>query len=61
LIADLPDEVATTVVRVAAEKRRPRMTPEELVGVLAKAGVPAFAERVRSRIVEAGIGEPDVM
>lgn len=50
LFEELPDEVTGTVVRMAAEKRRPPKTPEDLVGVLNKAGVPEFAERLRLRV-----------
>ena len=50
-----PDEVTATVVRLAGEKRRPPLTPADLVGVLAKAGVPAFAERLVIRLGDIGI------
>jgi predicted nucleic acid-binding protein len=50
LFEELPDEVTGTVVRMAAEKRRPPRTPEDLAGVLNKAGVPGFAERLRLRL-----------
>jgi hypothetical protein len=46
LLDELPDEVAQVVERLAAEKRRPPMTPADLLQRLAKAGVTRFAERV---------------
>jgi predicted nucleic acid-binding protein len=49
-----PHEVMATVARLAGEKRRPLLTPEDLIGLLAKAGVPDFAERLRARL-----GQPD--
>jgi predicted nucleic acid-binding protein len=48
LLTELTEEVTATVVRLAAEKRRPPLTPEDLVNALGKAGVPVFAERLRS-------------
>jgi predicted nucleic acid-binding protein len=54
-----PDEVLGTVVRLAGEKRRPPMTPTELASLLAKAGVPAFAERLQTRWADqGGEGQP---
>ena len=50
LLSEFPDEVTATVVRLAAEKRRPPLTVGDLVGVLAKAGVSTFAERLSSII-----------
>ncbi|WP_435108767.1 PIN domain-containing protein [Nocardiopsis synnemataformans] len=50
LLDELSHEIATTVVRLAGEKRRPPMTPEELLDNLAKAGVPDFAERLGARL-----------
>lgn len=52
LIHELPNEVVATVVRLAAEKRRPPKTPSDLANDLAKAGVPAFAERLRAVLDE---------
>jgi predicted nucleic acid-binding protein len=43
-----PDEVLSTVVRLAGEKRRPPMTPADLANLLTKSGVPAFAERLQA-------------
>ena len=48
-----PQEVTATVVRLAGEKRRPPLSPEDLVGLLAKAGAPDFAERLRARLGQA--------
>lgn len=50
LFEELPEEITRTVVRMAAEKRRPPQTPEDLAGVLNKAGAPEFAERLRLRV-----------
>lgn len=47
LLGELPQEVATTVIRLASEKRRPPKTPADLANDLAKAGVPSFADRLR--------------
>ncbi|MEU6241087.1 hypothetical protein [Streptomyces sp. NPDC047024] len=43
LYGDLPDEVADTVVRLAAEKRNPPVTTVDAIARLAKAGLPTFA------------------
>lgn len=45
-----PDEVLATVVRLAGEKRRPPMAPADLIDLLAKAGVPTFADRLRAQL-----------
>ncbi len=50
LFSEVPDEVVATVVRLAEEKRRPPLTPYDLVGMFAKVGVPIFADRVRERL-----------
>lgn len=42
-----PDQVRETLKRMAAGKRRPPLTPLELVAGLERAGVPAFAQRLR--------------
>jgi hypothetical protein len=47
LLAEVPDEVVATTVRLAGEKRRPPMTPFDLIESLAKAGVPTFAAALR--------------
>lgn len=47
LLRSWPEEVAAVVVRLASEKRRPRVTPLDLVEFLAKAGATEFAERLR--------------
>ncbi|MFD8145774.1 PIN domain-containing protein [Streptomyces sp. NPDC059708] len=43
---EVPDEVAATLARLAAEKRNPPMTRHDLLARLAKAGVTRFAERL---------------
>ena len=53
LYEELPDEVLVTISRLAASKRRPPMTPVELVNALDRAGVKEFASRVRSRLTGA--------
>lgn len=45
-----PHEVTATVVRLAGEKRRPPLTPTDFIELLAKAGAPDFAERLRARL-----------
>lgn len=50
LLDEIPDEIVATVVRLAAEKSRPSRTPTDLTATFAKAGVPQFAERLRSRV-----------
>ena len=47
-----PDEVLDTAVRLAGEKRRPPMTPVDLTSLLAKAGVPAFAQRLQTMLAD---------
>lgn len=47
-----PGEVTNTLRRMAAEKRRPPMTTGDLTGALARAGVPAFAQRARQLLGE---------
>jgi predicted nucleic acid-binding protein len=54
LLAEVPDEVVATVVRLAGEKRRPPMTVLDLIENLATAGVPAFAAALRKRLVASG-------
>jgi predicted nucleic acid-binding protein len=54
LVDDVPDEVAATVVRLAGEKQRPRMSTLELVDALEKAGVPRFAGTLRERLSDEG-------
>jgi predicted nucleic acid-binding protein len=50
LIVDVPHEVLETVVRVAAQKRRPPLTPFDLSDSLGKAGVRNFAARLRDHL-----------
>jgi predicted nucleic acid-binding protein len=50
LLAASPDEVVTTVVRLADQKHRPPMTATELAAMLAKAGVPTFAAILRQHL-----------
>jgi len=47
LLAESCEEVLATVDRLAAEKRRPPMTTDDLLGRLEKAGVSQFAARAR--------------
>ena len=48
LTHEVPDEVAATVVRLAAEKQRPPKTPADLLDSLQHAGVPSFRRRCGS-------------
>ncbi|TDU03704.1 putative nucleic acid-binding protein [Streptomyces sp. 846.5] len=47
LLDQQPDEVLTTLQRMAAGKRRPPMTAMDVTDALYRAGVPAFAHRAR--------------
>ena len=46
LLADQPDETVATIVRMAAEKRRPPRSPGELLEALRGAGLHSFPDRV---------------
>ena len=46
LLVGYPDEIVTTVIRMAAEKTRPPRTPSELLTALRAAGIPRFPDRV---------------
>jgi hypothetical protein len=48
LYEDFPGEVLATIAKLAASKRRPPMTPVDLVHALDRAGVKEFASLVRS-------------
>jgi len=50
LLEQVPDEVLTTIGRMAARKRRPPMSPLDIVNALERARVPAFAHRVRQML-----------
>ncbi|MBK9179795.1 MAG: PIN domain-containing protein [Acidimicrobiales bacterium] len=52
VVGELPDEVADTLIRLAAEKTRPTKTPHDLLDDLEHAGVPRFAGLVR-RLLQA--------
>jgi hypothetical protein len=52
LAAEVPDEIADTIVGLAGEKRRPPKTPQDLLDDLASAGVPGFADKVRAMLTE---------
>jgi predicted nucleic acid-binding protein len=47
---EFPEEVLATITRLAASKRRPPMTPVELVDALDRAGVNEFISLVRSHL-----------
>lgn len=49
LLEEFPDEVIDTVTRLAGSKRRPPLTPSDLVNALERAGVGRFASKVRER------------
>jgi predicted nucleic acid-binding protein len=53
LAAESPDEVAMTISRLAAEKRRPPKSAEELLNDLERAGIPRFAAAMRTHLKEA--------
>jgi hypothetical protein len=48
LYEEFPAEVLATITRVAAGKRRPPLTPNDIVDALDRAGVNEFASRVRA-------------
>lgn len=50
LIVEFPHQVVDTVVRLAAEKRRPPLTPSDIADRVAKAGAPNFAIRVKDHL-----------
>jgi hypothetical protein len=50
LYEEFPDEVLATITRLGTSKRRPPMTPVELVNALDRAGVNEFASLVRSHL-----------
>jgi predicted nucleic acid-binding protein len=52
LLDSWPDEVLDSVVRLAGEKRRPPMTPVDLTDSFAKAGAPAFAQRLQVMLAD---------
>jgi hypothetical protein len=54
LADELPEEVGDTIVRLAAEKRRPSKSPHDLLDDLERAGVPRFADRMRDLLAERG-------
>jgi hypothetical protein len=47
---EFPEELLATITRLAASKRRPPMTPVELVNALDRAGVSQFASLARSHL-----------
>jgi hypothetical protein len=53
LYEEFPDEVHATIARLAASKRRPPMTPVDLVDALDRAGVKEFTSLVRSHLTRA--------
>ena len=53
LYEKFPDEVLATITRLAGSKRRPPMTPVELVKALDRAGVDEFASLVRPHLTRA--------
>lgn len=50
LWTEIPHHIAETVVRLAAEKRRPPMSAADLADRLAAAGVPGFAVQLKTRL-----------
>lgn len=50
LLGHRPTAVVETIRRVAAEKRRPHLTPCDIAGRLAHAGAPTFAGRLARRL-----------
>jgi len=50
LYAEFPAEVLGTLTRLAAGKRRPPMTPSDVIDALEAAGAAEFASRIRPRL-----------
>jgi hypothetical protein len=50
LYEEFRDEVLATITRLAASKRRPPMTPVELVDAIDRAGVTEFTSLVRTHL-----------
>ncbi len=59
LCSEFEDEVTSTVVRLAGEKRHPPMSMADLLGYLERAGVERFAARVRSTVSRIPISDPE--
>ena len=54
-----PAEVVATIVRLVEEKRRPPLSLIDFFGILAKAGVPIFAERLHVVLNSPGVEKRD--
>jgi predicted nucleic acid-binding protein len=54
LFEDLPSEVTGAVLRIAGQRTRPPMTPDELLVALRGAGLVSFPDRVERRLRAAG-------
>jgi predicted nucleic acid-binding protein len=52
LLEQSQDEVLATIRRIASRKRRPPMSPLDVVAALERARVPAFAHRVRQLLTD---------
>jgi predicted nucleic acid-binding protein len=50
LFDEQPDEVVTTIVRIAGEKSRPPMTPLEVLAALRRAGLTQFSASLKHRL-----------
>jgi predicted nucleic acid-binding protein len=50
LYEEFPEEVVDVIVRIAVGKRRPPMTPTDVIDALDNAGVCRFAARIRSNL-----------
>lgn len=50
LLGEIPDEIVATVERLAASKRRPPMSVEDLATALEKAGVHCFADALSAEL-----------
>ncbi|WP_239309895.1 PIN domain-containing protein [Frankia sp. Cj3] len=59
LCTEFENEVTSTVVRLAGEKRHPPMSTADLLGYLERAGVERFAARVRSTLSRIPIPDPE--
>jgi predicted nucleic acid-binding protein len=56
LLADLPDQVTSTIERIAAEKRKPTRTTANILDALHNAGLKSFSQRARQQFGPAAEG-----
>ncbi|MHB8556368.1 MAG: hypothetical protein ACYDCB_12080, partial [Candidatus Dormibacteria bacterium] len=52
LFEEYPGQVTAVVIEMAADRHQPPMSPQDVLGALARSGVPVFARRVGQRLLE---------